>query len=331
MAEAREAPAHRTVVITDCDFGTGEIEQGILADQRLTVSLAQARTQAEVIAAAHGAVGLLVQYAPVTAAVLDALPTVQAVVRYGVGLDTIDRAAADQRGVLVSGVTDYCTDEVADHCLGLILCCLRSIASADADIKRGGWPTPTELPRLSRMRGTTIGLLGFGRTARALTSRLIACGAVVHAHDPHVAAAEIAAHGALPAAYQDVVGCDVVSLHIPASGGSSIVDESFLMQMKADAILINTARGSLVDERALCGALDAGRIAWAGIDVVREELPGQSGLAQHPRVTATPHVAYYSPSSLHDLRRRAAEQMVNLLDRAEQSAATPARLTVSGS
>lgn len=331
MSETREVPADSIVVITDCDFGAGEIEQEILADHGLAITVAHARTPAEVIAASQGAVGLLVQYAPVTAAVLSALPTVQAVVRYGVGLDTIDLTAADQRGVHVRGVTDYCTDEVADHCLALILCCLRSIASADAAIKRGQWPMPVELPRLTRMRGTTVGLLGFGRTARALSSRLIACGAVVHAYDPHVAEDEIAAIGVRPSLFEDVVHCDVVSLHIPAEAGSPpVVDASFIARMRPAAILINTARGSLIDETELCSALDAGQVAWAGVDVVRNEGPSRSVLARHPRVTATPHVAYYSPTSLRQLRRQAAEQMVDLLDRAAASSANvPTRVAAT--
>lgn len=306
-----------TVTILDCDFGDGSLEREVLRAAGIGVVLAQVRTEREAVDAAAGSVGLITQYAPVNRAVLEANPDVRAVVRYGVGLDCVDTGAASDLGVRVSGVTDYCTDEVADHTVALILSGLRSIPFSDAAIKGGHWPAPASLPVVSALAGKDVGLVGFGRIAQAVAVRLRGFGCRIVAHDPYVDPSSFEAHGVSIASLAEVLGCDVVSLHVPATSETDgLVDRDVLSRLRPGSVLVNVSRGALLDEDAVRAALDSGQLAAACLDVFRSEDPS-SLLAQHHKVIATPHSAYYSEQSLTDLRLRAAARLVELLE--EQS------------
>lgn len=306
------------VVITDCDFGDGGIEAKELSRHGFDLQIeCVPPIEDEVIRVAQGAVGLLVQYAPITHAVLKELPSLKVVVRYGVGLDNIDLAAAERAGVHVRGVTGYCTDEVADHCVALLLTATRSIRQADSSIKQGGWPRPQQLDNLLTLRDLTVGLVGFGQIACAVATRLKAFGARVLAHDPYADERTFEEHGVTKSSLAEVLGCDAVSLHMPAVPDQApIISREALLAMKPGVVLVNVSRGALVDESALMEALDSGHVSLAGLDVFCHEAAGKSELALHPRVVASPHVAYFSPKSLDALRRIAAETIVAELRRA---------------
>ncbi len=302
-----------TVTILDCDFGDGSLERDVLRRSGYDVVLAQARTEQEVIDAATDSVGLITQYAPVSRAVLESTRRVRAVVRYGVGLDCIDTRAASDLGVRYSGVSDYCTDEVADHTVALILSGLRSVPSSDAAIKAGQWPAPASLPVVTRLAGKTVGLVGFGRIAQAVAVRLRGFECQVSAYDPYVDESLFTAQGVTQAPLSQVLGSDIVSLHVPATPETDgLIDGAVLSRLRPGSVLVNVSRGALLDENAVRRALDAGQLAVACLDVFRTESPS-SALAQHPRVIATPHTAYYSEESLRDLRTRAARRMSELL------------------
>lgn len=300
------------VVITDCDFGDGGIEATELSRHGFDLHLESVPPdENEVIRVAQGAVGLLVQYAPITQTVLQELPSLKAVVRYGVGLDNIDLAAAERAGVHVRGVTGYCTDEVADHCVALLLTATRSIRQADARIKQGEWPRPQQLDNLLTLRDTTVGFVGFGQIARAVAARLNSFGARALAHDPYVDDAIFEEYGVANSSLADVLGCDVVTLHMPAVPDQApIISRDSLLAMKPGVVLVNVSRGALIDEDALMDALDSGHVSLAALDVFCHETAGRSELAMHPRVIASPHVAYFSPKSLDALRRIAAETII---------------------
>jgi len=304
------------VLLTDCDLGEPEVERAVLAGAGLDLVASDCRTEDEVIDAAEGAVGLLVQYAPIGARVLAALPQLQAIVRYGVGLDTIDVAAAANRGVRVLAVPDYCTDEVADHALALLLAVTRCVAASDRAVRSGQWPEAHTFTTASALRERRVGLVGFGRVGRAVADRCRAFGADVCAYDPNVASDELRAAGVQPVGIDDAFGSDVVSLHLPLTEETDgLVDARRLALMPRDGILLNVSRGGLVDEAALVEALDSGRLAAAGLDVVADERPSHNSvLRAHPRVVLTPHIAFYSPGSLARLRRAAAERLVTALD-----------------
>ena len=303
------------VLLTDCDLGDPHVEREVLASAGFDLVERDCRTEDDVIDAAGGAIGLLVQYAPIGARALAALPDLQAIVRYGVGLDSIDIAAATDHGVAVHGVLDYCTDEVADHTLALLLALTRGVAAADRAIRAGGWPPAQGFDGIGAIRGRTVGLLGVGRVGRAVAERCLAFGANVVGFDPHVSADDLRAAGVEPVALDDVFRSDVVSLHLPLTPDTEgLVGAARLALMPAHGILLNVSRGGLVDDDALLAALDDGRLGGAGLDVLTIEPPDTaSALRSHPHVVVTPHIAFYSPESLARLRRAAVDRLVAAL------------------
>jgi D-3-phosphoglycerate dehydrogenase len=297
------------VTILDCDFGDGDIEARILAEagHELVLSPSDIDECWDLRSEA-----ILTQYRPISAALVEANPSLRAVVRYGVGLDVIDLTACDAAGIAVAEVADYCTEEVADHAIALMLSIVRSVVEADSQVKNGGWPAPQDLPPIRRLRGRTLGLIGMGRIASAVAYRASAFGVEVRGYDPYLSPDEIKSRGVHPSSLQEALGSDIVSLHAPLLEQTRhLIDSAAIDQMIPGAILLNVARGGLVDQTALRSALDAGRIAWAGLDVFDEERLDQ--LALHPRVVATPHIAYFSDESVVQLRVEAARKVISLL------------------
>jgi phosphoglycerate dehydrogenase-like enzyme len=240
---------------------------------------------------------LLHVLAPVTAAIMQAAPRLKLVQKIGVGVDAIDRDAARARGIAVCNMPGTNTPAVAELTLSLMLATLRRVAALDADLRGGaGWPaSPAHLDAAGELDGATVGLVGYGAVARRLRPALAALGAsvVVHSRTPPDDGAQ-----ALP--LDDLLArVDVVSLHIPATEATrGLLDARRIAGMKAGAILINTARGALVDEDALVAALESGRLAGAGLDVfAREPLePGHRFLGLR-NVVLTPHVAWMTPGT----------------------------------
>lgn len=308
------------VVITDSNFGSDDIEREELGEGVHLVK-ASAHTAEEVIAAGEGAVGLLVQWAPITRRVLEALPTVRYVVRYGVGLDNIDLVAARDLGVAVLNVDDYCIDEVASHATAMIEARARRLFAYDGQVKGGGWSpddveSPVPAPR------EAVGIAGLGRIGRAVAARIVALGHPVFYWDPYLAESSegviddrIARVDTLLTLAENVRH---LSLHVPATAETiGMVTTPVLDALGDDGHVVNTARGSLVDEPALLRWLERGR-AWASLDVLGNEPPDGTSraLAMHARVTVTPHVAYRSTGSPAVLRLRAATLMARLLSTA---------------
>ncbi len=301
------------VAILDCDFGQGEIESEILDHHGLSLVLGQASTEGESIDVGLDCVGLICQYAPVTAKVADSLPSLKAVVRYGVGLDNIDVEGLRDRGIAVSGVPDYCTMEVADHCLALTLSLLRSIPQASALVRAGGWPLPHDIRHLHTLTGKTVGLVGFGRIAQEVAKRFHGFGCSLVSYDPYVSSEVFQSSGVTQVDLATSLGADIVSLHLPLTDETRhLINSRTLAEMRPGVFLVNGSRGDLVDEQALAEALDSGHVAGFAADVVVPEGAGNP-LALRDDVIVTSHIAYFSPSSLLRLRQRAAETMVALL------------------
>ncbi len=297
-----------TILITDCDHPSVDVERRILGDAGLTVTLAQCRTPEDVIAAGQEAVGLIVQYAPITGDVLRALPGCRVVGRYGVGLDTIDTATAAELGVAVVNVPDYCVDEVADHALGLILAITRGIVPLDRAVQRGVWDFRLG-GRVRRASTQRLGIIGLGRIGSALAHRALAIGFEVVACDPlgpAVPGVTLVDRDTLLAT------SDIVSLHAPLDDSTDhLIDAAALARMRPTAILINTSRGGLVDQTALSEALREGRIGGAGLDVLeREPIDPTDPLIGLPNVVLTPHAAFYSEESLVEMKRKVSERVL---------------------
>jgi D-3-phosphoglycerate dehydrogenase / 2-oxoglutarate reductase len=308
-------PPSGTVVVSDCDHGTMAPEASVLDAAGVPWRLEQCRTAQDVVARAGDATVLINQYAPITAEVLDALPAVRLVVRYGVGVDNVDVAAATERGVWVANVPDYGTQEVADHAVALALTLLRGIPALSASVRSGTWDYRVTRPlrRLSELRFGVIGCGAIGSVAgqRAAAFGMDVVGVDVDESRPRPGTAirrvgldELAA------------GCDVISLHLNLTPESEhLVDDAFLLGVRPGLVLVNTARGGLVDGAALLAALDDGRVGGAGLDVLETEPPDEVGrrLAAHERVLVTPHVAWYSEESFVSLKTEVAREALRVL------------------
>jgi len=272
-----------------------------------------ARTPEAVIDVSEGADALLVQYAEITDDVFEALPDLRAVGRYGIGVDSIDVAAAADHGVPVVNVPDYCIEEVPTHTLALLLACVRKIPSYDRAIKGGEWDWTAGKP-IHRVTGSTLGLVGFGKLPRRLIDLVEGFDLDVLVYDPYVDAEAVAAAGAEKVALDTLLERSrYVSVHAPLTDETrGLIDADALDRMREDAILVNTARGPLVDAEALVEAVEAGDIAGAGLDVLPEEPPSDPPL-DHDAIVYTPHVAFYSEASEETMRRTVTEDVLGVL------------------
>jgi D-3-phosphoglycerate dehydrogenase len=301
------------ILITDCDHPSTDVERAVFEAAGRPFRLATCRTEAEIIDEGRDAVALLAQYAPITRQVLEALPNVRVVGRYGVGLDTIDLVAAAELGVPVLNVPDYCVDEVANHTIGLILALTRGLVELDRGVQRGTWDFRLggELRRPGAQR---LGLVGVGRIGRAVARRAIALGYEVVGEDP----ARPEADGVTFVTLDELLATsDVVSLHASLDETTEhLINARALARMKPGAVLVNTARGRLIDEAALVAALRAGRLGGAALDVLeREPIDPANLLIGMPNVVLTPHAAFYSREALVEMKQRVAEKIVDALAR----------------
>jgi D-3-phosphoglycerate dehydrogenase len=299
------------VVITDCDHGTIAPEEAVLRAAGVEFRLHQGKSEDEVVRNGAGADALIIQYGRVTGRALDALPGVRVLVRYGVGVDTLDIPAATARGVVVSNVPDYCMEEVSDHALALALSCWRRLAFYDRRIRQGTW-NATEVTSMMRLRGRVMGVVGLGRIGALLARKAAGVGMTVWGYDPYIPAPP----GVRGVGLEELLaGADIVSVHTPLTAETRhLIDEKALRRMKPTAFLINTARGGIVDTAALTRALQEGWIAGAGIDTLEEEPPAAGlPLLGLPSVTFAPHAAWYSQDAMVDLKRKTAEAAVAVL------------------
>lgn len=307
---------HR-VVILDPGYRSFAVEQQILAEAGADVQCFEGgrHDRAGRIALAADAEGLMLRWTVVDDALLDALPSARYIVRYGVGYDNVDLAAASAHGVRVCNVQGYANHSVSDHALALIYGCVRGLAHGAATMRANYNAPPWEgLPDPHRM---TLGILGLGRIggtlcakARGLFQEVIAC-------DPYIAPARFAELGARPCGLDELLAqSDVLSVHCNLTEETRhIIDAAALARMKPTALLVNTARGPVVDELALMDAIVSGSLYGAGIDVYGDEPPKANldPLLNHPRVIATGHYAWSSITAGDELQRRAAENMAAML------------------
>lgn len=302
------------IVITDCDHESTAIERAAAANHGVELILAQCRTEDEVISAAAGADAIVVQYAPITARVLDALPALKAVGRYGVGVDTVDVPAATARGVAVCNVPDYGTEDVSDHAVALALTLARGTARLDRRIRRGEHDIGPVQP-LHRISTRTFGVVGLGLIGSATARKAKGLGYVVIGSDPTMSPGTLTDDGVEVVAFDELLSrADVVSLHVPLMDATRhLINADTLSRMKPGAVLINTCRGGVVDTAAVARALASGQLHGAGLDVFEEEpLPITSPLLGLENTVLTPHAAWYSEESYGELKRRTVENVIDV-------------------
>jgi D-3-phosphoglycerate dehydrogenase / 2-oxoglutarate reductase len=300
------------VLVTDRAWPDCAIERRILGGVGAETVEAPSGDEAVLVDLAQDADAIGTNWAHVTERVIRAAPRCRIVARFGIGLDNISVPTATELGIPVTNVPDYCVSEVSDHALALILACARDIAFFHARTKQGEYRLAAG-PPMKRLAGATLGLVGFGRTARALAPKARAIGLSVVAHDIH---GNDHGTGCPMLPLDEVLAeSDFVSLHLPLDDLThGIIGEAQLARMKPSAYLINTARGGLVDHAALERAIATGRLAGAGLDVFDPEPPDLSQpLFRHERVIVTPHAAFESAESVQELRTRAAHQIAAAL------------------
>lgn len=269
--------------------------------------------EAELLRLVPGCVGWLAGVEPVGARVLEAARGLRAISRNGSGVDNIDLAAAARLGIRVLRAEGANARGVAELAIGLVLALMRSIPWSDARLKAGAW----ERRRGLEIGGRTVGVVGCGRIGRLVAELALGLGARVVGHD----ASPVQGFDPGPRfRYADLdtvlATADALTLHCPAlAGGRPLLDVAAIARIKPGAVVVNTARASLVDGGAVLAALDEGRLMGFATDVFPEEPPVSTALVRHPRVIATPHVGGFTDESVAQATRVAVDNLLNALER----------------
>jgi D-3-phosphoglycerate dehydrogenase len=307
----KEGRRVKKVIITDHGFPSIEVQRETIESAGFALESIQpiCKSEDDVVRTCGDADVLLVQWAPVTRRVLEALPKVRCIVRYGVGVNNFDLDAARDLKVVAANVPDYCVEEVANHAMAMILSLCRRIPQDHHRIVNGGWGINPFRP-IPALTELTLGLAGFGRIARNLTRKASAFGLSPIAHDPHVKDAVFAEYQAERVEFNQLIArADVISLHCPLVPETThLINDAVFSAMKPGAVLINTSRGPVVHEEAMVEALKSGRLGGAGLDVFETEpLPAGSPLRTFANVILTSHSASVSEKAVEILQTKAAE------------------------
>jgi D-3-phosphoglycerate dehydrogenase len=301
----------------------GELLSALFADVPVEILVPPARTPEAALEVAETADIVLGDWSAtirVSADLLAAAPRLAFVQQPSAGVDTIDVAAATAHGIVVANAPTYCVAEVADHTAALILGLTRRIPWLDRQVRENEWSaTRRQAGDVRRLSMLTLGIVGLGQIGSALAARMAPFGFRVIAHDPRLEPGAIEARGARPATFEALLRqADIISLHVPLTAATRhLIDEAALALMKPTALLINAARGAVVDEAALIRALDTDRLAGVALDVLEQEppAPGHPLLGMDPRrVILTPHGAAWSEDAFSYLHQEVAAAVEAILD-----------------
>lgn len=303
------------IAVTDSVFPNLDPAMTALARLDPEVRMAKSASAEDILAVARDADAILVTYAKLPGDLLRQLTRCKAIGRFGLGVDNIDVPAARERGIVVTYVPDYCLQEVSDHAMALLLALVRKVAFSDALVQNGRWEMPAVVP-IRRIEGSVLGLVGFGNIPRAVAPKAKAFGMRVVTHDPYVSPAVLAEAGVEGVSFERLLEIsDYVSVHaplLPATRG--LLNADAFARMKKGALIVNTARGPLIDEQALVAALDSGHLGGAALDVVTTEpLAKDSPLLGRDNVILTPHIAFYSVEALEELQTKCASDVARVL------------------
>ena len=303
------------IAVTDSPFPSLDPAKAALARVDPELRMAKSASADDILAVARDADAILVTYAKLPGDLLRQLTRCKAIGRFGLGVDNIDIPAAAELGITVTYVPDYCMHEVSDHAMALLLALARKIPLSNELVQAGRWDMSAVVP-IHRLAGRVLGLIGFGNIPRALAPKAKAFGLRVVTHDPYVPQQALAAAGVESVSFDRLLEIsDFVSIHAPLMPATrGLFNAEVFRKMKTGALLINTARGPLVDEDALVSALDSGRLGGAALDVVAvEPLPKDSGVIGRDNVILTPHTAFYSVEALNELQTKCAGDVARVL------------------
>ena len=305
----------RLIAVTDSPFPSLDPARTALARVEPELRMAASASADDILAVGRDADAILVTYAKLPGELLRKLTRCKAIGRFGLGVDNIDVAAAAELGITVTYVPDYCMHEVSDHAMALLLALARKIPLSNKLVQAGRWEMPAVVP-IHRLAGRVLGLVGFGNIPRALAPKAKAFGLTVVTHDPFVAREVPAAAGVEAVSFERLLAIsDFVSVHAPLTPSTrGLFNADALRKMKKGAMLINTARGPLVEEAALVAALDAGHLAAAALDVVEvEPLARDSRLLGRDNLILSPHTGFYSVEALDELQTKCASDVARVL------------------
>lgn len=303
------------IAVTDSPFPSLELAEAELARVDPELRVANSPSVEDILEVARDADAILVTYAKLPGDLLRRLNKCKAIGRMGLGVDNIDIAAATELGIRVTYVPDYCRREVSDHAMALLLALVRKIPFSNALVQAGRWEMRAVVP-IRRLEGRVLGLVGFGGIPRTLAPKAHAFGLRVVAHDPFVSESVFASAGVEGVSFDDLLAMsDFVSIHAPLTDETrGLIDARAFAKMKTGALIVNTARGPLIDEAAMVAALDSGQLGGAALDVVESEpLASDSPLLGRDNVILSPHTGFYSVEALDELQTKAASDVARIL------------------
>jgi D-3-phosphoglycerate dehydrogenase len=303
------------VGVSDSVFPNLDPAREVLARIGAELHLAKEPTPESILGVARDADALLATYAKITADMIPEMKKCRIISRFGIGVDNVDIPAASKAGIVVTRVPDYCIDEVSDHTMALLLALVRKIPSSNARTHAGRWEMPAVVP-IHRLRGSILGLVGFGRIPQLVAPKAQAFGIKVVAYDPYIDRDAFTRARVEKVEFDELLKVsDYISIHSPLVPETRhLFNADVFRRMKPTAYLVNTARGPIIDETALAQALDAKQLAGAGLDVLSQEPPNGSPLFGRDNVILTPHTSFYSVESLVDLQVKAADEIVRVFN-----------------
>ena len=316
LSAPEQAPAGGIVVVAGASFPSLAVERSFLEPLGCTIVDKRFAGDDEALEACRSAVAVMTDYFVCDADRIAGFERCKVICQYGAGLNQVDVAAATAAGIYVTHTPDYCSEELGDHTMALILASMRRIVRFDRNIRAGRWDYNDGMP-MRRLAACTLGLVGFGRAARAVAVRAQGFGMSVIAHDPLVDdAAFVAAGVARAGELADVLaGADVVSVHVPLTRGTRhLIGAEQLALLRDGAFIVNTSRGGVIDQEALHAELVDGRLGGAGLDVLEQEPPATGEpLLSCENAVLTPHTAFLSVESLDQLQNRAGSEVARVL------------------
>ena len=297
------------IVITDNLFDHSREEEQVFSDDRFILESYRHLKQAELLKVVKGADALLVNMARIDRELIESLDKCRIISRYGIGYDNVDVDAAAEKGIFVGIVPDYCVTEVAEHAAALLLSCARRIPQRHSLVRKGHWrDSPGH--RIHRIKGSTLGILGYGQTGQAMHHQVKGFGfSRILVSSRSLSPGQDLENGAMAVSFEDLISnSDYLSIHLPLNNDTrGLLGEEQLMAMKPGSVLVNTARGGLICEKSLYRALTAGPLRAAALDVFESEPPDQANpLLSLDNVVLTDHEAYFSEQSVVDLKRKTA-------------------------
>lgn len=303
------------VIITDCDHKNIDIETTVLNNAHIDFELKQCKTEQDLINQCQDADAFIVQYAKITKKVMDALPKLKMIVRYGVGVDTIDIKEATKHNIQVCNIPDYGMNEVADHALALMMALTRKIVLMNNFTKTVCWDYAKSIP-IHRASTQTVGVIGLGRIGKNFAQKAHALDYNVIGYDPYYKKTTGTEFIKIKSLEEVISNADIISLHIPAEDNKNLFNRETFKRMKNNAVIINVARGGIINEDDLYEALISKEIAGAAIDcATTEPMTPDNKLFTLDNYIATPHMAWYSEEAALELKRKVAEECVSFLQK----------------